>query len=149
MSIFLLVFILALTAAAPPKIIGPETFRCSPRRRFDSDGVSVPLEDWKKPMHSLAVRELSGTLHSCRSQLLCPEHLHCDFKTRSCKAPSDWISSLVLHCPSDDSCLAHCFVSFHVLLDVVFKEFIVFLASITMLAAISNLVSTEFYELPT
>ena len=143
------VFFIGIVAAAPPNIIGPKTLRCSPRQRLDFDGVSVPSGDWKEPLHALAVRELSGTLHSCRSQALCPQHLHCDLKTRSCASPVDWISSLNLHCPSDDSCLAHCFVSFHVLLDVVFKEFIVFLASVMTLAAISNLVEREFFDLPT
>ena len=147
MRVFL--FFIAAAAAAPPTVIGPKTLRCSPRQRFDFDGVSVPSGDWKEPLHALVVRDASGALHSCISQALCPEHLHCDLQSRSCESPVDWISSLDLHCPNDDSCLAHCFVSFHVLLDVVFKELIVFLASVTTLACISNLVKKEFFDLPT
>ena len=143
------IMLIGAASAVDLKVIGPPPPRCSPRMRFDSDGVSTPSEGWKKPMHSLVVREGQGTLHSCRSQLLCPEHLHCDLGRRSCESPVDWISSLLLHCPSESSCLAHCFVSFHVLLDVVFKEFIVFLASVATLAAITALIRNEFYDLPT
>jgi hypothetical protein len=149
MKLLFLSLFFGIVAAVPPKIIGPVAGACSPRQRLDFDGVSVPSGDWKEPLHALAVRDASGALHSCISQALCPEHLHCDLKTRSCASPVDWISSLYLHCPNDDSCLAHCFVSFHVLLDVVFKELIVFLASVATIACISNLVKKEFFELPT
>lgn len=145
----LLFFIAAAAAAAPPpKIFGPTTLRCSPRNLFDSDGVSVPSKNWQKALHALTVRDAAGVLHSCRSQTFCPEKIFCTLDTRSCASPVDWISSLELHCPSADSCLAHCFVSFHVLLDVVFKEFLVFTASVAVLLAISSLVDKEFFDLP-